>query len=76
MVSNFVDRFINEIIHYSLTFVNLFLVIRECMQMPGWQMLMRSAILCSRAEYFIDQYPTNRQVPLGEWFVVAAIVND
>jgi len=39
------------------------------MQMSGWQTLMRSAILCSRAEYFIDQHHTSRQVPLGEWFV-------
>lgn len=30
---------------------------------------MRSAILCSRAEYFTDQHHSSRQVPLGEWFV-------
>ena len=30
---------------------------------------MRTAVLCSRAEYFIDQHHTSRQVPLGEWFV-------
>ncbi len=47
----------------------LFLVIQECMQMSGWQTLMRTAVLCSRAEYFIDQHHTSRQVPLGEWFV-------
>ena len=43
------------------------LVIQECMQMSGWQTLMRTAILCSRAEYFIDQHTTGRQAPLGEW---------
>lgn len=42
---------------------------QECMQMTGWQTMMRTAILCSRAEYFIDQHSTNRQIPLGEWFV-------
>jgi hypothetical protein len=46
-----------------------FLVIQECMQMTGWQTMMRTAILCSRAEYFIDQFPTNRSAPLGEWSV-------
>lgn len=45
------------------------LVIQECMQMSGWQTLMRTAVLCSRAEYFIDQHPMNRQRPLGEWCV-------
>ena len=45
------------------------LVMQECMQMTGWQTMMRTAILCSRAEYFIDQHSTNRQIPLGEWFV-------
>jgi hypothetical protein len=39
------------------------------MQMTGWQTLMRTAILCSRAEYFTDQHHASRQVPLGEWFV-------
>ena len=39
------------------------------MQMSGWQTLMRTAILCSQAEYFTDQHCTNRQIPLGEWFI-------
>jgi hypothetical protein len=39
------------------------------MQMSGWQTLMRTAVLCSRAEFFTDQHHTSRQVPLGEWFV-------
>ncbi|CAF1597765.1 unnamed protein product, partial [Adineta ricciae] len=42
-------------------------VIQECMQMPGWQQLMRTAVLCSRAEYFTDQHQSGRQIPLGEW---------
>lgn len=50
------------------------IVIQECMQMSGWQTLMRSAILCSRAEYFTDQHHTSRQVPLGEWFVFSSII--
>ncbi|CAF4856451.1 unnamed protein product, partial [Rotaria socialis] len=44
-----------------------FLVIQECMQMSGWQTLMRTAILCSQAEYFIDQHQANRNAPLAEW---------
>ena len=52
-----------------------YLVMQECMQMTGWQTMMRTAILCSRAEYFIDQHPTNRQVPLGEWFVRSTLTN-
>lgn len=39
------------------------------MQMSGWQTLMRSAILCSRAEYFTDQHTAKKQTPFGEWFV-------
>ncbi|CAF5211020.1 unnamed protein product, partial [Rotaria magnacalcarata] len=35
--------------------------------MSGWQTLMRTAILCSQAEYFIDQHQTNRSSPLAEW---------
>ncbi|CAF0938261.1 unnamed protein product [Adineta steineri] len=42
-------------------------IIQECMQMSGWQTMMRTAILCSRAEYFTDQHHTSRQAPLGEW---------
>lgn len=42
-------------------------VIQECMQMSGWQTLMRSAILCSRAEYFTDQHTAKKQTPFGEW---------
>jgi magnesium-transporting ATPase (P-type) len=51
--------------------MNFFLsiVMQECMQMSGWQTLMRTAILCSRAEFFTDQHHTSRQAPLGEWFV-------
>lgn len=45
------------------------LVIQECMQMSGWQTLMRTAILCSRAEFFTDRHQAGRQVPLEEWFV-------
>ncbi|CAF3600146.1 unnamed protein product [Rotaria socialis] len=42
-------------------------IIQECMQMSGWQTLMRTAILCSQAEYFIDQHQANRNAPLAEW---------
>lgn len=50
------------------------LVIQECMQMSGWQTLMRSAILCSRAEYFTDQHTAKKHAPFGEWFVVLILL--
>ncbi|CAF1027630.1 unnamed protein product [Rotaria sordida] len=42
-------------------------IIHECMQMSGWQTLMRTAILCSQAECFIDQHQATRHTPLTEW---------
>lgn len=59
-------EFLSKLVHFFL-----FIVIQECMQMPGWQQLMRTAVLCSRAEYFTDQHQSGRQIPLGEWFVLS-----
>ncbi|CAF1033355.1 unnamed protein product [Rotaria sp. Silwood1] len=42
-------------------------VIQECMQMSGWQTLMRTAILCSQAECFTDQHQATRHATLTEW---------
>ncbi|CAF0722465.1 unnamed protein product [Didymodactylos carnosus] len=42
-------------------------VIEEFRLMPGWQNIMRAAVLCSRAEYFADQNNYNRLAPFGEW---------
>ncbi|CAF0737223.1 unnamed protein product [Didymodactylos carnosus] len=42
-------------------------VIEEFRSMPGWQNIMRAAVLCCRAEYFTDQHNTSRQVSFGEW---------
>ncbi|CAF1577370.1 unnamed protein product [Rotaria sp. Silwood1] len=42
-------------------------VIQECMQMSGWQTLMRTAILCSQAECFTDQHQATRHATLTQW---------
>jgi hypothetical protein len=63
-------RIVNIELNLIIRRILLYLiVIQECMQMSGWQTLMRTAVLCSRAEYFTDQHHTSRQTPLGEWFV-------